>query len=189
MRKTVFTLLAVLATTLLIAQESMLNKNDKVINLSIGFGNFYYIGNMYSTQIPPVAASLELGFIENLLDVENLNLGIGGYLGFSSNKETYLKGTQFEYGYRYTNILLGGRAALHYPVIEKFDTYMGLVLGARVVANEKFGTATNWSNARGSGPLYFWFVGGRYYFTDNLALLGELGYGISYLNVGIAVKF
>jgi hypothetical protein len=40
-----------------------------------------------------------------------------------------------------------------------------------------------------SGIQWAWFIGGRYYFIENLALMAELGYGVAYLNVGIAFKF
>jgi len=41
----------------------------------------------------------------------------------------------------------------------------------------------------GSGIAKAFYIGGRYYFTDNLAGMIELGYGIAYLNIGIALKF
>jgi hypothetical protein len=40
-----------------------------------------------------------------------------------------------------------------------------------------------------SAPVASWFVGARYYFNDNLAGMAELGYGVAYLNLGIAYKF
>jgi hypothetical protein len=33
------------------------------------------------------------------------------------------------------------------------------------------------------------FVGGRYYFSEFFAAMLELGYGVSYLNIGVALKF
>ena len=43
------------------AQGPTFNKGDKVINASIGFGSVLYSGLGYSTQVPPIAASFELG--------------------------------------------------------------------------------------------------------------------------------
>ena len=48
-------------------------------------------------------------------------------------------------------------------------------------------TGFNYSGSS-SGAQFSWFAGGRYYFTDNLAGLLEVGYGISYLTLGIALK-
>ena len=64
------------------------------------------------------------------------------------------------------------------------------MLGYNVVSSS-FGSGFGgqMGNAVGRGIAYYWFLGGRYYFTDNLAGLLELGYGIAYLNVGIALKF
>ena len=33
------------------------------------------------------------------------------------------------------------------------------------------------------------FVGARYYFRENMAAMAELGYGPSYLNLGLAFSF
>jgi len=49
------------------------------------------------------------------------------------------------------------------------------------------GGATLDSDA-GLYPDYGFFVGGKYYLKDNLAIFGELGYSIAYLTVGITLK-
>jgi len=45
------------------------------------------------------------------------------------------------------------------------------------------------SGSYGSGVGLSLYIGGRYFFTDNIAALVELGYGVAYLNIGIAIKF
>lgn len=45
------------------------------------------------------------------------------------------------------------------------------------------------SSITGSHLLSEEFVGARYYFTDNFAVMGELGYGIAVLKIGVALKF
>jgi hypothetical protein len=45
------------------------------------------------------------------------------------------------------------------------------------------------SGSYGSAVGLSLYIGGRYFFTDNIAALVELGYGVAYLNVGIAIKF
>jgi hypothetical protein len=119
--------------------------------------------------------------------LEKGSLGVGGYLGFSSYtyRTSWYGGT---YGWNYTNIILGARGVFHYPFVEKLDTYTGLLLGFKVVTSTEYGTVGTYSNPTNSGLAYSWFVGGRYYFTDKLAGMLELGYGISYLNLGIAIK-
>ena len=44
-------------------------------------------------------------------------------------------------------------------------------------------------NASSSGLSIAWFAGARYYFSDNFAVMAEIGYGVAYLNLGIALKF
>ncbi len=191
MKKHFLIALAILAAGFsAVAQESMFNKDDKVVNIGIGIGSTLYTGSYYSTRIPPVSLSVEYGLIENLLDVEDLNIGIGGYLGLSSSqyKYSWIGGN---YGWNYTYIILGGRGALHYPLTEKLDTYTGLMVGPNIVISSEFGDwgdGANTSSAASSGLIYAYYFGARYYFKDNLAIMGELGYGISYLNLGIAFK-
>lgn len=184
MKKAIFTILAVITATMMMAQDIRFKEGDKVLNLGIGLGSTLYSGLYYKTVVPPVSASLEFGFMDNLLDVENLSLGLGGYIGFATAKQEWPGG----WGYNYTNIIIGGRGSLHYPLVEKLDTYTGLLLGARIVSNKSFNLPGGWESASGSGIAYSWFVGGRYYFTDNLAGMVELGYGIAYLNLGVAFK-
>jgi hypothetical protein len=52
------------------------------------------------------------------------------------------------------------------------------------IENEGFGATPT----AGGGFTYNVFVGGRYYFTDNIGAFAELGYGISILNLGLCVK-
>ena len=51
----------------------------------------------------------------------------------------------------------------------------------------------NWSfqAAIELGLIAIWsiYVGGRWYFTDSFAAMLELGYGIAWLNIGVAFKF
>jgi hypothetical protein len=167
MKKTIFTVLALFTATVMVSQDVRFNEGDKVLNLGIGFGsNFYYPYSSYSTIIPAVSASLEVGFMDDLLEVENLNLGLGGYVGFKSYRR---------FDHDYTSLIVGGRAALHYPLVDKLDTYSGLLLGFNL---------DSYSNR----IAYSWFLGGRYYFTDNIAGMVELGYGIAYLNLGVALR-
>jgi hypothetical protein len=64
------------------------------------------------------------------------------------------------------------------------------VLGAKIVNDKAFGDyiGTGYS-VNSSGVLYDLFAGARYYFTDNLAVMGELGYGIAWLKIGVSLKF
>jgi hypothetical protein len=141
------------------------------------------LGGQYGPDYPPVSASFEMGIKDGVLDEGSI--GVGGYVGFSRYKWEYLG-----WGWNYTNFILGARGVFHYPFMDKLDTYAGLMLGFRVVSSKEFGDAVfryNYSSSS-SGLVTSAFVGGRYYFSDNLAAMLELGYGISYINLGIALK-
>ncbi len=184
MKKAIFTILASLSVLMLLAQDVRFSESDKVINLGVGFGQNLYLGSAYSTMILPISASLEIGLIDDVLEVENLNLGVGAYVGFLTTRQKFSQTS----GLDNTDIIIGGRGALHYPLVDKLDTYMGLTLGLRLYSESTFGVAPSWSKT-GARVGYNWFVGGRYYFIENLGVMAELGYGISYINLGIAFKF
>jgi hypothetical protein len=161
--------------------QNTFNKGDKVVNLGIGLGSTLYSGAYYKGLIPPVSASLEVGIKDNLFD-DKSSLGVGAYAGFASSKWEYLG-----YGWRYTNIILGARASLHYQLIEKLDTYGGFIGGFRVATSKEIGTPIG-DASPGGGIVLSPYIGGRYYFSEKLAAMAELGYGIAYLNIGIALK-
>ena len=172
------------------------SKGDKVLNVGIGIGSTLYSGSYYTTQIPPLSASLEVGLLDDLFEVEGLNLGVGGYIGFSRSQYKYSyydlgEDREYEWGWRYTYIIIGARGVLHYQLTEKLDTYTGLLFGPNIVTSKEFG---DWEegyvgSAASSGLAYSYFIGARYYISDSFGLMGELGYGISYLNLGVSLKF
>jgi hypothetical protein len=169
--------------TQLIAQEPTFVKGDKVLNLGIGLGSTLYSGTYYHSQVPPLSASLEVGVADNIL--EKGVIGVGGYLGFSSYKYEYSNS-----GWKTSNIIIGARGNFHYPLLEKLDTYTGLLLGYGILSHKYFGIYGDEDySGSSSGIRWAWFVGGRYYFKENLAAMLELGYGVAYLNLGIALKF
>jgi hypothetical protein len=188
MKRNLFTIaLIFIFATSLNAQE--FEEGDKVLNLGIGFGSATFTGSFYNPVIPPLSASFEVGIKDGLLDFDDASLGVGGFVGFSRYKWEW-NSFGLAYGYNYTNFVIGARGVIHYPFIEKLDTYGGILVGYRIVSSSDFGdpvTGTNYSTVSNNLVGSF-FIGGRYYFTDNLAAMLELGYGVSTLNFGIALK-
>ncbi len=72
-------------------------------------------------------------------------------------------------------ISLTANCSFHYQFVDKLDTYVTAGVGAGYVP----------------GIVdYIGLVGARYYFTDNFAVNGEVGYtNLSYLNVGVSWRF
>lgn len=178
MKKLLLSLLVVVfSLTQLLAQESTFNKGDKALNLGIGFGSTYY-GSFYTSHTPALSASLEFGVADGILDKGSI--GVGGYVGYSS-------ATWANY-YKTSNFIIGARGSFHYPLVNKLDTYTGLLLGYNIYS---YKYDANYLGATGSssGLAFAWFAGARYYFSNNFAVMGEFGYGIAYLTVGVTLKF
>lgn len=154
-------LLAVIFVYTAEAQNTTFNEGDKVLNVGLGIGSTLYTGSAYGSTIPPLSASLEFNVVDELFD-ENSSIGVGGYLGYAGYNYT-LVGSD----YGFSNLILGGRGALHYQFIDQLDTYAGLLLGYRIVSwsNDSF------NNAASGGFLTAFYLGGRYYFNDNIAAI------------------
>lgn len=187
MKKVVLTLFVAVLALQLSAQENLLTKGDKVLNLGIGLGNSLYSGTGNTSSIPPLSASFEVGIKDDVL--EKGSIGVGGYLGYAAWKWEY-SGWGDTWGWKYSDFILGARGTFHYPLVEKLDTYTGIMLGFEIVSSKEIGTIDPLYNydATSGGVIWSWYAGGRYYFTDNFAAMAEIGYGISWLNLGVALK-
>lgn len=172
-----FSLVAILSLSQLLAQESTFKQGDKVLNLGIGFGSTYY-ASYYTSHTPALSASLEFNVKDGVL--EKGSIGVGGYVGYSSAKWTNY--------YKTSNIIFGARGSFHYPLVSKLDTYTGLLLGYNVYTYS-YDAAYIGSKGSAGNVTLAWFAGARYYFSDKFAVMGEIGYGIAYLTIGVSLKF
>ncbi len=174
MKKTILYLaFALLASPLVMAQE--FNVGTNVINGGIGFGGYYY-GHSTSTQSPLFNISYERG----IWDVPGPGVvSLGAYFG----RKTFKYKTVFtDYSWSYN--IIGIRGAYHYNGLEidNLDVYGG------VMASYNLYSGTGGSSYR-SRPNATAFVGGRWFFTDNIAVFAEAGYGVAYLTVGASFRF
>ena len=173
---------AVFTLNLATAQDPTFKAGDKVLNVGLGLGSSWYSGTYYSMTFPPISASLEVGMKDGVLDKGTL--GVGGLVGYSGYKYEYSN-----WKWTYSNLILGARGYFHYPLVNKLDTYTGLMLGYNVATSKWNGTGTEPSSSESwGGFIWSWFVGGRYYIKDNFAVMAELGYGVYYLTLGVALK-
>lgn len=170
------------------AQSPTFSEGDLVFNLGVGLGTNLYSGTGFKSTLPPISISGEYGVKEDFLTT-GMTLGLGGYFGFAGSKYEQKIGT-LSWGYKYSYTVIGVRGAVHYPLVEKLDTYGGLMLGYNIVSGKETGNAPLGISydATSSSVAFSVYLGGRYYFTDKFAAMAELGYGIAYLNLGIALK-
>ncbi len=99
---------------------------------------------------------------------------IGGFVGFDNySYNSDIRATQF---------LFAPRATYRYAIDETFEIYGSIMLGGRFVSYSQI--KANTSNA------YLAVTAGcRYAFTHNLSGFAEVGYNISFLNLGLSVSF
>ncbi len=158
-----------------------------VISAALGFGSGLYSGTGYSSGLA-VGLAYEHCVVDGLID-GNAAIGVGGYMGFASSKYSATFFGQ-SFGYKYTYWVPAVRGAFHYEFLESLDTYGGLALGANIVTGKETGIGNNAAYTADASGFYFSiYVGGRYYFTENLGAMVEIGSGVSYFNLGVCYTF
>jgi hypothetical protein len=200
---------AVVALTVLSslsAQAQSFDVGDNVLNLGIGLGGYRYSYlssyNNGVTVTPTLCASYERG-------VSELGPGVLGISGFFARKSVRYQdhvsqswsGWAYDYDRRWSNTIIGLRGSWHYNEwhgSDRFDIYGGLMLGYNIGSYKNKSTRTRNGvtetydddfNYSLSFVTYSTYLGMRYLFTDNIGAYLELGYGISYLNLGAPIKF
>jgi hypothetical protein len=180
-----FSLLLVLFLPPAVTKSQTFDQGDKVLSFGLGLGATYYTGGWgYSTTVPPIFIAGDYCLRE---DLGPGSLGVGGYLGYSAYKWDYYG----DYGWKYTTFIIAARGTYHFTdLVDKLDLYGGVLLGAKIINDKSYGdiAGVNYS-VNSSGVVYDLLAGARYYFTDNIGAMAELGYGIAWFKIGISLKF
>jgi hypothetical protein len=186
MKKILSTMIAVVAMTLS-TNAQLFDEEAKFFHVGIGVGSPYaYSGS--DVSIPPVHASAEFAVSEKI--------GVGGLIGYTASKweQTDIIGTEtYSYSWKFSYIIVGARGAYHFIDSDKADVYGGVMLGYNI-ASASFESSSSsikesdYSSPSVGGVAFGGFVGARYMFTEKLGGFAELGYNISWLSVGLAVK-
>lgn len=162
--------------------------DTKVVAAGVGLGSSLG-GFNYSSQVPGLSIQYEQG-MWNAGDVGVISLG--GYAGYKSFSYKTMSGN-FEATSRWNYTIIGLRSAFHYHGIdnEKLDLFAGLMLSYNIL-NYSYRDNTGMPNigggSYGSTAGLTLYLGGRYYFSENLGGFAEVGYGVSYLNLGLVFK-
>jgi hypothetical protein len=177
---------AMIALTGMAGFAQSFEKGNHGINAGIGLGNGYY-GAGYNFGFG-INGSYEYGIVEVPMGSKLTGVvGVGGFAGVSFTSFSY---DYWDDGkYKYTNWTIAARGVYHFIFHDQLDPYAGITLGYQ-------GSSWNWTGD-GSAPEYSstsgyfrggFFVGARYFFTDNFAAYAELGYMINILNLGVSFK-
>lgn len=202
--KTKLKLILVLAGSLLVGANSLAAKGKPAHTAAPsahtqGFhkGNFFFGGGL--------GLGSGLGYLGGIALIANAEyaitneIGVGGSVGYWSYSEDY----SYSYGtttppysatgtltYKYSIIPVIVSGAYHFKIGNpKIDLAAGISLGYYVVNASSSvsggGTTTGLASATASGVAWGVFGLARYFVTDNLALRGKLGYGITVVEVGV----
>jgi len=185
MKKLIIFISAITISISSYAQTPAFEKSDLVFNAGIGFGSGLY-GTGYKTTMTAISLSGEYGIVDDIF-TDGLNLGVGGYVGFAGSKyEHAWFGGNYSLKTNYT--VIGARGAFHYTFVDNLDTYAGVMLGYKIVSVKETGTAQYGFKTQGSEITSAIYIGARYYLTNNFAVMGELGTGVAYVNIGVSLK-
>ncbi len=163
--------------------EPIFRENDKVLSLGLGIGTTLYASSFHTARMVPVSLSFEYGVVDDFM-IEDMSLGVGAYLGFASSREKF---RTWSVDYQY--YIIGGRAGLHYPVVENLDTYAGLMMGVNIINTSLSGETDQEHKSDDTGLITSLYIGARYYLAEEYAVMAEIGYGIAYFTIGISYRF
>lgn len=161
------------------------------IGISIGIPSMYDYG--YTTQSPAVMAHYEYG----LSDKIGIGyIGFGGLLSIAGGKyDRQFLGEQLSNDFSQT--IIGPRAAYHFDMVDltgnkewnKLDVYGGAFIGLKF-ERKKYTDLDNKTFKDNSTKLATdLFAGIRYAFTPNIGAFSELGFGVSYVSIGVSFRF
>lgn len=132
----------------------------------------------------------EYGFKEGFLSIPNFptSLGLGGSIGYSGYTESF--GVYGDYSYTNFLILVTGYYHVHLLKNVPIDTYAMLNLGVNIASSSYKGNIAGAPSVSSSyGGLTFGSgIGARYYFTNKLSAVGELGFGMGVIRLGLDFK-
>jgi len=171
-----------------LAQAQAFQKQSLVGNVGLGFGWYGY--GYSTTSIPAITLSLEKG----VWDISNVGIiSLGGIAGYKHTGFHYQVPPNYSDHWSWNDFLIAARAAIHPFFIknDKVDLYGGVALGMRFETwkYSYFAAVPEYYTTHYSYGLFSIFAGCRYYFINNLAVFGELGYGLGYFTLGLSGKF
>ncbi|MCB9165634.1 MAG: hypothetical protein H6592_14565 [Flavobacteriales bacterium] len=186
------------------AQDPAFAKGTFGINAGIGIGGVRasYLNaydSHYSTS-PTFCLSLERGVAE----AGPGTVGVGAFIGHRWTRyadDNSYGSVTYSYDERWSRTTVGVRGAWHlaqWVPADKLDLYAGVMVGYAFVGYRDrstrtvYGETTSYdtgTRVRHGYADWSTFVGARYFFTRHLGAYAEAGYGVNYLNLGLAFRF
>lgn len=191
LRSFVFVMLCFISVQLS-AQDFRVKAGDIQLNTSLGLLPTY-AADATATIVPPISFSAE-AFL-----TPNFSLGLLGSYSRYEGEYVNLNAGIAEY-YETSTLILAVRTAVHSNDLDGWRVYGGLSVGANMPDVEKevevfAGEQTrddelpSFSRPQDSSLLFSGFVGTRRTLNAHWSIYGELGFGISLVNIGASYKF
>jgi hypothetical protein len=166
------------AFTQRVAPTNPMSQGSWILGVGIGpgipvFGNGYGFGPGFKVYFENGTWQLGPGV-----------LSLGGDVGFSFFSESFLDGGRETW----LNFMFGARSAYHYGWdVPGLDTYGGIPLGIGFSAYSH-NNIEGYRGAQNIFPYVGFFLGASYFFNHQVGLNGEVGYNVTYANIGVIFK-
>lgn len=184
MKRIALLIIAMLTLGFAAQAQSTFTKGTTTANLGLGIGGTLFDKD-FSVLLPPLSVGIDHSVASSLFD-GNGSIGVGGYLG----AEVYrYKGFDSSV---WSQTLVGPRGSLHYQFVDKLDTYFSLMLGVNIISwNYNMKMADIAIKDKDTSARFGWgaHFGTRYYLSDRWAVMGEFGYGLTFLTLGATYRF
>jgi len=192
MKKSVLILITFLSFSFAYAQgkrfgtKITFDQGTFVSNIGVGVISPYWLTNN-KISVPPLSISLEYGITKRI----GLSL-LAAYSASFENREVDI----YTYTNTYSYITTQLRGAYHFINRDNIDLYAGLGIGYSFGSSSTNYTdkvssiviADPYSGQKPGGIAPTIFFGGRYYFTKQIGVFGEVGYAISYISAGLVIR-
>ncbi|WP_367388739.1 hypothetical protein [Lewinella sp. LCG006] len=152
-----------------------------------------YVADVTTTIVPPMSATVDV-FLSP-------NFSLGGFVAYSkvSGESVYANAGLVESFVNQT-WMTGLRTTMHSNDLNDWRVYGGFSIGATLPSIDKTVELLPGENMRDddlpsfsrpaeNGFLFSGYVGTRRYLNKNWSAYGEVGFGISLVNIGLAHKF
>ncbi|PKP03682.1 MAG: hypothetical protein CVU11_07400 [Bacteroidetes bacterium HGW-Bacteroidetes-6] len=188
--KKIILIITVFSAIAFSANSQTLEKGSSLFNIGVGLGGDYssYSG-VYSTNTPAVGLSFDWGFKD---DIGPGLITLGAYVGYKQLTYKHIYSSTYYYDWKWAYTIVGARSTYQYEINDKLSLYAGLLVSVNFVkftekSNDPYYVYDNYTSSN-SDIFLTVFGGARYGFGEHFGAFAELGYGISYLTLGVGFK-